>query len=291
MKTIQRTLLASLVPLLTPMTALAQTGILTDRDSQADRGTQADRGSQANQRGSTQKRNGSSASWRASNVIGKDVKNAGSETIGNVKDLVVDMESGEIIAVIISTGGFLGLGESLSAVPVAVLRYDDQAEGFKTKLTKEQLGRAPNFKADAWPDYSDTTSSEALRSFRATLDNEGNSSQTATGNQDATTRNRGNTAQDVDNTARNKRAENRNKTPMDQGNSKQDVKMTKDIRSEITGTDMSANAKNIKIISRDESVTLNGVVKSHEEHQEILKIAAKHCEQGKITDNLTVKSN
>ncbi len=249
----------SLVPILTPMSALAQTGYQTARSD------------------TDQERKGDTHSWRASDVVGKDVKNAGSETIGKVEDLVVDMENGEIIAVIISSGGFLGIGESYSAVPVAVLRYDDRAEGFKTKLTKEQLGRAPQFKANAWPDYSEATNSEALRSFRATLDGADQTSNRKT--------------QDQDNTAQNKKAENRATTPMDQGNSPQDMNMTKNIRSEIMGTDMSSNAKNIKIVSRNERVTLNGVVKSNDEHQEILTIAAKHCEQGRIIDNLQVKGD
>ena len=264
MKNIQRTLLVSLVPLLTPLTAMAETGERADRTN------------------SIQDREGKGHAWRASNVIGTNVKNADNETIGEVEDIVLDMKNGEVIAVIISSGGFLGIGESLSAVPVSVVLYDDQAKGFKTRLTKEQLGRAPQFKADEWPDYSDTTSSEALRSFRATLDGGAH-------DRDTTTRT-DNTARDADNTAQNKKDENRARTPMDQGNSAADIKMTKDIRSGIMDTDMSSNAKNIKIVSRNERVTLNGVVDSHDEHQAILKIAESHCEKARVTDNLVVKT-
>jgi sporulation protein YlmC with PRC-barrel domain len=79
---------------------------------------------------------GHSESWRASQVMGVDVKNASDETIGEVKDLVLDMREGEILAVVISSGGFLGIADTLSAVPVSVLRYDTEAKAFKTKLTK-----------------------------------------------------------------------------------------------------------------------------------------------------------
>lgn len=286
MKTIKRTLLVSLVPLLAPMTALAQSGQAgrTNANRANTESTQADR-TNADHANTAQKREGSATSWRASHVIGKDVKNAGSESIGEVEDLVVDMENGEVIAVIVSTGGFLGIGDSLSAVPVAVLRYDQQAEGFKTKLTKEQLGRAPQFKADAWPDYSNTTSSEALRSFRASLDGDATT-------QNTTTQNSGNTAHDADNTAQNDRANRKDfVSPTDQGNSPKDIKITKDIRSEIMDKDVSSNAKNIKIITRNERVTLNGVVDSDAEHQAILKIASNHSDQSRIIDNLTVKND
>lgn len=233
-------MLLTLIPMFTPMLVMA------DKVNQTE-----------GYHNPVQERSGSAASWRASNVIGQDVKNAGSETIGEVKDIVVDMKSGEIVAVIISTGGFLGIGEALSAVPVALLRYDSRAEGFKTKLTKEQLGRAPQFKAKQWPDYSEANSTEALRSFLKSLD----------GNVDPW-----------------------DDTVMSQGNNEKDLKITKNIRSEIMDTDLSANAKNIKVITLGERVTLNGVVDSKAEHSKILKIAGTHCLKSLITDNLTVKS-
>lgn len=55
------------------------------------------------------------------------------------------------------------------------------------------------------------------------------------------------------------------------------------------GPNLSFNAKNIKIITRDEKVTLKGVVDSHAEHQAILKIARNHSNTAKITDEMKVK--
>lgn len=273
MKTIQKTLLITLVPLLTPLTAIAQA-------------------EKPSERGNTvHERKGSAASWRASHVIGLDVKNAESETIGEVEDLILDMKSGEIVAVVISTGGFLGLGETHSAVPVAVLRYDDRAEGFKTRLTKEQLGKAPQFKASEWPDYSEATSSEALRAYRESIGDNSNEQDEATQYTSNTARGNENTSRDRDNTTQNdKKTGDEFAKPTDQGNSGNDMKMTKDIRSGIMDSDMSSNAKNVKIVTRNERVTLNGVVDSDAEHKEILKIAGKHCSESRIIDNLQVKN-
>lgn len=253
MKTIQKSLLISLIPILTPLTTFAE---------------ENKQGELLNPISETKV---SSESWRASQVIGLNVKNADSETIGDVEDIVVDMSDGKIIAVIISSGGYLGIADTLSAVPITALRYDTTAEAFKTHLTKEQLGKAPQFKNDAWPDYSEATSIEALRSYRDSI---------------------GGDVSKPDNTAQNeKEVRNNSVNPTDQGNSSKDVQITKDIRLGIMDTDMSFNAKNIKIITRDEHVNLKGVVESDKEHQAILKIARNHANTDKIIDNLKVKSN
>ena len=252
MKPIQRTLLISLVPLLCPLTALAEADKEVALVSPIP-GTK-----------------GSAASWRASQVMGLNVKNAADETIGEVEDLVLDMKAGEILAVVVSSGGFLGMADTLSAVPVSALRYDGAAKAFKTKLTKEQLGKAPQFKTDAWPDYNDATSTEALRSYRDSI---------------------GGDVTAPDNTAQNEKEMDRDAVnPTDQGNSEKDVQITKDIRSGIMEKDLSFNAKNIKIITRNEHVTLKGVVASDAEHLAILRIAGNHANSGKITDELKVDS-
>ena len=78
--------------------------------------------------------------------------------------------------------------------------------------------------------------------------------------------------------------------PTDQGNSESDTQMTKNIRSGIMDSEMSFNAKNIKIITRNGNVTLKGVVESTEEHAAVLKIAKSHANESRITDELKVNS-
>lgn len=250
MKTIHKTILISLFPLLTPMNAYAE----SDKQSELVHPLPGTKGS--------------SASWRASQVMGLDVKNSSDETIGEVEDILLDMKSGEVLAIIISSGGFLGISDTLSAVPVTTIRYDGATKAFKTKLTKEQLGRAPQFKTNAWPDYNEATSIEALRSYRDSI---------------------GGDVTQPDNTAQNENeVRNDQANPTDQGNSDKDVQITKDIRSGIMGKDLSFNAKNIKIITRNEYVSLKGVVESDAEHQMVLKIARNHANTAKITDDLKV---
>jgi osmotically-inducible protein OsmY len=108
------------------------------------------------------------------------------------------------------------------------------------ELTKEQLGKTPQFKTDAWPDDDDATHTEALRSYRDSI---------------------GGDVTAADNSAQNEKPGNKEvMIPTDQGNSEKDVQITQDIRSAVVGADLSFNARNIKIITKDEHVTPMGEV-------------------------------
>ena len=82
---------------------------------------------------------------------------------------------------------------------------------------------------------------------------------------------------DADNTARNKRdREDGALTPTDQGESASDRKITQQIRQAVVGHDeLSMNAKNAKIITRDGVVTLRGPVASPAEKVQVGELAAK----------------
>lgn len=78
-----------------------------------------------------------------------------------------------------------------------------------------------------------------------------------------------------DNTARNERdAEGTTPTPIDQGNNQRDIDITAEIRRAITAdSNMSVNARNVKIITNGGAVTLRGVVESHDEKDAIDRLA------------------
>ncbi len=94
-----------------------------------------------------------------------------------------------------------------------------------------------------------------------------------------------------DNSKKNKRdRDDNNLTPMDQGGSAADTKLTKDIRRAITQRKgMSTSGKNVKIITLDGVVTLRGPVASAEEKQLINDIAGKIAGATKVKDQLEVK--
>lgn len=250
--TSHRVLLLSLVPLLAPIAM----GDVHEKRDQNNRQAAA----------------AAEPSWRASDIIGTDVKTTNDDTIGEIQDLVIDFKSGEILGVVVSTGGFLGLGETLSTVPSSKLRYDKQAEAFKTKLTKEQLEKAPRHTKESWNEDRSAVQGQ-LRTY-----------QDSVGTEDENL--------EADNTGRNDRDRNEEKmTPVDQGNNDTDLQSTQDIRSALMDTDLSFNAKNVKIITKDKQVTLRGVVDSPEEHKKVVELARKHAGEGNVNDEIEVKKD
>lgn len=60
--------------------------------------------------------------WRASKVVGLSVYNDKNESLGSINDLLMD-KSGNVKAVVIGVGGFLGVGEHLVAIPMDKIKF------------------------------------------------------------------------------------------------------------------------------------------------------------------------
>ncbi|GJE14178.1 MULTISPECIES: PRC-barrel domain-containing protein [Methylobacterium] len=84
------------------------------------------------------------------NLIGLNITDAQNNSVGEIKDLVIDHE--KLTGYIVSVGGFLGMGERYVAVsPSSIaLGYDADAKKWKAIIgaTKDQLKSAPEFKYD-----------------------------------------------------------------------------------------------------------------------------------------------
>ena len=63
--------------------------------------------------------------WRTSKLVGLNVYNDSNESLGSINDLLTD-KSGDIKAVVIGVGGFLGVGEHLVAVPFDKVKFVDE---------------------------------------------------------------------------------------------------------------------------------------------------------------------
>jgi len=90
---------------------------------------------------------------RVSRIIGSDVRTKGGEKIGEIRDLVVN-DKGTIMLAIVSTGGFLGVGDRLHAVPWDVLALGPKDERI-LDIDREHLRVAPGFNSKTWPNLGD----------------------------------------------------------------------------------------------------------------------------------------
>ena len=66
-------------------------------------------------------------------------------SIGSINDLIVDGESGSMIAAIVGVGGFLGIGAKQIAVPFDQLTINFDAQEVTSDLTKEEADAAPEY--------------------------------------------------------------------------------------------------------------------------------------------------
>ncbi len=94
----------------------------------------------------------------ASSIDGTSVVNPAGENIGKIKDVMIDWKNGNVAYVVISFGGFLGMGEKLFAIPLEAFKFSDvEGEHATLNVDKEKLENAPGFDKDNWPqnpDYS-----------------------------------------------------------------------------------------------------------------------------------------
>ncbi|MFT3859545.1 MAG: PRC-barrel domain-containing protein [Aquabacterium sp.] len=90
---------------------------------------------------------------RATKIVGTDVRNRKGEKIGDVKDIVLD-DKGAVAYAIVSTGGFLGIGDRLHAVPWSALNIRTDKD-FQLDIDKATLQKAPGFGSRDWPDFDD----------------------------------------------------------------------------------------------------------------------------------------
>jgi len=80
-------------------------------------------------------------------IIGATVQNENHETVGKVQDIYVD-GGGAIKKVVVSVGGFLGMGAKDVAVKWSDIRFsrDDKSLVLTTTWTKDSLERMPDYK-------------------------------------------------------------------------------------------------------------------------------------------------
>lgn len=212
---------------------------------------------------------------KAAQIIGLPVTNKQDQKIGEVENMLVDLPAGRVVAVIVSSGSFLGISGELTAVPPAALRFNEGRDGLLLDASKERLGSAPHFKADEWPDFGRVSYvGSVYRAYQV----------------EPYFPLAGTTP--PDNTARNKSDQDtRALTPLDQGSSKADMETTVRIRRDIIATkNMSVNAKNVKIITLNGRVTLRGPVGSTEEKRLIGEIADRVAGPQNVVSQLEAPS-
>jgi sporulation protein YlmC with PRC-barrel domain len=103
----------------------------------------------------------------ASSMSGDEVCNMQDEKLGKVQDFMVDTSEGKIRYAVLSSGGFLGMGDRLFAVPWKALRLDKDNKRFILDVDVERVKNAPGFDKDEWPNMADPSWNSTVDSYYA----------------------------------------------------------------------------------------------------------------------------
>lgn len=95
----------------------------------------------------------STRDWRAAKLIGATMTDSLGNSVGTVQDIVIDGD-GKVIAVLVSVGGFLGLGETTVAIGLrhlTISMFDANRLDVTTSLSREAIQQAARLEPEAPP--------------------------------------------------------------------------------------------------------------------------------------------
>ena len=101
----------------------------------------------------------------ASKLIGEAVINRQKENLGKVHELVIDTDRGSVAYVVLSFGGFMGMGNKLFAIPWQAFEFSKSEYKLILNVDKEKLKNAPGFDPEHMPDFADLTWGETVHSY------------------------------------------------------------------------------------------------------------------------------
>jgi sporulation protein YlmC with PRC-barrel domain len=125
-------------------------------------GTPASPGSGA---GATAARTGAQL-LRADRLIGMNVRGMDQDAgLGDVSDLLVNLDAGQVIYVLLGSGGFLGIGQSVTAIPWEAFTMSSEDNTLVLDMTSEELGTAPQLNLEGLPETVDPNWDQNVRTW------------------------------------------------------------------------------------------------------------------------------
>lgn len=101
----------------------------------------------------------------ATTLIGDGIRNPQGESLGELKEIMLDTVNGKIAYAVVSYGGILGMGDKLFAVPWSSLTIDHENHQLVLNVSKDRLKDAPGFDKDRWPNFADPAFASTLGTY------------------------------------------------------------------------------------------------------------------------------
>jgi sporulation protein YlmC with PRC-barrel domain len=101
----------------------------------------------------------------ASTLDGDRVLSSDGEEVGKIKDIMLDVQGGRIAYAVMSSGGFLGIGDKLMAIPWSALTLDTNRKCFLLSMSADRVKNAPGFDKSNWPSMADRTWASTVHQY------------------------------------------------------------------------------------------------------------------------------
>jgi sporulation protein YlmC with PRC-barrel domain len=88
----------------------------------------------------------------ATTVIGDKVKGKDGKELGKIEDIMMNLTTGTITYLVLSTGGILGIADKFFALPLEHLSFDKEERVFYMDISRDTLKKQPGFDKEQWPE-------------------------------------------------------------------------------------------------------------------------------------------
>jgi hypothetical protein len=88
-------------------------------------------------------------------VEGTVVYNRAGDRLGTIERVMIDKLSGQVQYAVLSSDGFLGIGETYHPLPWSLLTYDPSQGGYVVDLDRAGLESAPHYSGASEPNWAD----------------------------------------------------------------------------------------------------------------------------------------
>jgi sporulation protein YlmC with PRC-barrel domain len=82
---------------------------------------------------------------KTGDILGMQVAGIDGDKLGAVRELFLELSSGQVAFVIIEAAGLLGRGGKFHPVPWPAVRYDAVARNFQVEMTKADFKASPSY--------------------------------------------------------------------------------------------------------------------------------------------------
>lgn len=104
----------------------------------------------------------------ASTLDSDRVLSSDGEEVGKIKEIMLDVQGGRIAYAVMASGGFLGIGNKLLAIPWSALTLDTSRKCFLLSVSSGRVKEAPGFDKDQWPTMADLSWATTLHEYYGT---------------------------------------------------------------------------------------------------------------------------